>query len=106
MSIVMLGLSECLLLAGLILVIAYARGLPPRWGGLAAAVLVSGALAVELCGIASIVGEGEAAAAAAAALNGQHHTGRIGSNGAAVLPSQTNVSDNSGFPSQNRGKSK
>ena len=69
MPLLAIGTLECLILAALILVIAFARRLPPAWAGLAAAILVSAALLVEIYAIGKIATTGETAAAAAASRN-------------------------------------
>ncbi len=105
MSILPLVGSESLLLAVLILVVAFARRLPPKWGALAAAVLASAALIVEIYGIGLMVENGEAAAAAAA--NRQVNiAGRNAPNEAANLPVQTKVPDNGGDQTRAHGKPK
>ncbi len=75
MLIQILGAAESLILAVLILVIAFANRLPPTRAGLAAAVLISAALSVEIYGIGTLATKGERAAATAAAAASQQGAG-------------------------------
>lgn len=104
MAILIPWLSECMLLAALISVIAFARRLPPKCAGLAAAVLVSAALGVEFCGMGSIIESGEAAAAAAANRKAGM-TDQVGPSRAPHLHAQIQVPDNRGDLIQKRGPS-
>ncbi len=107
MSILMLGLLECLFLAGLVLVIANARRLPPKRAGLAAALLVTAALIAEVYGITLIVNNGYALAAAAAAkaANRQTNTAeRTPLQGAAGSPVQPKAHGDRGDNRRPRGK--